>query len=82
MEWEAIVNKNANDNAKKYNERHTRRKLYLSRALISAAVALAFILTTLGKLVHPVLGESGMVFAICIAWYNLGRAKGSATNVF
>ena len=73
--WEEIVNKNADDNAKKYNESHTRKKLYQKRAIISGVVGLAFVLTTLIKLVHPVLGEPGMVFAVCVAWYNLGRAK-------
>lgn len=76
MEWEDIVNKNSN--AKKNNECHTRKKLYQKRAIISGVVGLAFVLTTLIKLVHPFLGESGMVVALCIAWYNLGRAKESA----
>ena len=77
MEWEDIVNENAN-NAKNHNECHTRRKLYQRRTIISGVVGLAFVLTTLIKLVHPVLGEPGMVFALCVAWYNLGRAKESA----
>lgn len=75
MEWEDIVNKNSN--AKKNNECHTRKKLYQKRAIISGVVGLAFVLTTLIKLVHPFLGESGMVVALCIAWYNFGRAKES-----
>ena len=73
MEWEAIVNEHAN--AKKNKKRHTRRKLYLRRAVIASLMALAFIMTTLFKLVHPFLGESGMVVALVIGWYNLGRAK-------
>ena len=80
MEWEAIVNQHSNAKAKRtYNKRV---KKYRHRTIISAIVAIAFILTTIFGLVHPVLGESGMVIALCIAWYNLGRAKGSATNVF
>ena len=74
--WEDIVNKNSN--SKKHNECHTRKKLFRKRAIISGVVGLAFVLTTLVKLVHPFLGESGMVIALCIAWYNLGRAKESA----
>lgn len=73
MEWEAIVNQNSN--AKKHKEYRTRKKLYLHRAIISAVVSIAFILAALVKLVHPFLGESGMVVALCVAWYNLGRAK-------
>ena len=73
MEWETIVNQHSN--AKKHNKRRTRRNLYLRRAVISGVVGIAFVLATLTKLAHPVLGESGMVIAICVAWYNLGRAK-------
>lgn len=72
MEWEAIVNQKP---SQQHNERQTRKKLYQKRAIISSLVALAFILTTFVKLMHPVLGESGMVIALCVAWYNLGRAK-------
>ena len=71
--WEDIVNNNSN--AKKQNEYHTRKGLYMRKVLISAVVALAFILTTLVKLVHPVLGETGMSVACMIAFYNLGREK-------
>ena len=74
--WEDIVNKNSN--AKKHNECHTRKKLFQRKVLVSAVVALAFVLTTLVKLVHPVLGETGMAVALMIAFYNLGRVKESA----
>ena len=74
--WEDIVNKNSN--SKKHNECHTRKKLYYRKANISVVVVLAFVLTTLVKLVNPFLGESGMVIALVIAFYNLGRAKESA----
>ena len=73
--WEDIVNKNAEDNANKYNESHTRKKLYQKRTIISGAVGLAFVLTALIKLAHPCLGEAGMIVALCVAWYNLGRVK-------
>ena len=76
MEWETIVNENAN--AKKHNKRNTRRKKYQRRTIISAVVGIAFVLTTFGKLVHPILGELGMLIALMIAFYNLGRLKESA----
>lgn len=76
MEWEAIVNQHSN--AKKHNENNTRRKRYERRVIISVVVGLAFILSTLVKLVHPVFGETGMLVAFMIAIYNLGRLKESA----
>lgn len=79
MEWEAIVNQNSN--AKKHNKQHTRRKKYLHRAIASAAVAIAFLLATSCGLVQPVLGMPVMVVSLMIGCYNLGRAKGGATNV-
>lgn len=71
--WEEIVNKNSN--AKKHNESHTRKKLFQHRAIIASVVAIAFVLTTSFNLVHQILGESGMVVSLLIAFYNLGRAK-------
>lgn len=73
--WEEIVNNNSK--AKKHSKRHTRKKRFLRKATIASVVAIAFVLTTIFNLLHQVLGEVGMVTAICIAWYNLGRARES-----
>ena len=70
--WEDIVNKKP---SQQNNKRQTLKKLYLKRTIISGAVGLAFVFTALIKLVHPFLGESGMIVALCVAWYNLGRVK-------
>lgn len=76
MEWEAIVNQNSN--AKKRNEKHTRKKNFLNKAIISTVVACAFVVANFLKLVHPILGEVGMLASLCVAFYNIGRAKESA----
>ena len=73
MELESIVNRHSYD--KKITEYNTRRKNYLRKVLISAAVAVAFIVASILKLVHPVLGEVGMMISFMIAFFNLGRAK-------
>lgn len=78
MEWETIVNEHANANANKHNKRYTRRKKYVRRIIISAVLVIAFAMTVFCKLVHPFLGTVGMMIALMIAFYNLGRFKESA----
>ena len=73
MELEAIVNQHSG--AKKRNEHRRRRKKYLHKSFASSIVAIAFIVATLLKLVKPVLGEVGMMVALMISVYNLGRAE-------
>lgn len=73
MEWESIVNQHSN--VKKVTEHNTRRKNFLRKVLVSTGVAVAFIAASALKLVHPVLGEVGMMISFMIAFYNLGQAK-------
>lgn len=75
MEWETIVNQHANE--KKHNKHYTRRKKYMRRTIISAALGIAFAMTAFCKLLHPFLGEVGTMIALLIAFYNLGRLKES-----
>lgn len=76
MEWESIVNQHGGTKTAECRP----HKKYLRKAIISNTVSIAFVLAELFKLVHPVLGDSGMVIALCVAWFNLGRAKESATK--
>ena len=78
MEWEAIVNQHSCD--KKVTEHQTRKNKYLKKVTVSALLAVAFIVTALLKLVHPVLSELGMMVCLMIAFFNLGRAKECAKN--
>lgn len=75
MEWEAIVNQHSCD--KRVTEQHTRKKKYLQKVTVSAFLAVAFIVTALLKLVHPVLGELGTLVCLMIVFFNLGRVKES-----
>lgn len=75
MEWEAIVNQHSNAKA---NRIHNKRlKKYLHRVMVSAAVAIVFLLATACGLVQPILGIPVMVVSLMVGCYNLGRAKES-----
>lgn len=80
MEWETIVNQHAK--TKKDTTRNNRTKKYSQRVLVSSVIAIFFLLATVLKLVEPVLGIPVMVVSLMIGSYDLGRAKGDATNVF
>ena len=79
MEWETIVNQHAHAKA---NRTYNRKlKKYRNRVLVSAVVAIAFLLAASCDLVQPVLGIPVMVVSLMIGCYNLGRAKGVVANV-
>lgn len=73
MEWETIVNQHAI--TKKQTAYCTRRKKFMHKSIVSSIVASAFVVATLLNLMKPVLGEVGMMFALLISVYNIGRAK-------
>ena len=78
MEWEAIVNQHSRE--EKTTEQRTRKNKYLRNAVIPAAVAVAFIVATVLKLVHPYLSELVMMTCLLIAFFNFGRAKECVEN--